>query len=40
MPAAYEVPLIDSVHVQGAMVKVEEFKTLYQELVIDIKFIV
>ena len=36
----YKAPLIDSVYVQGAIMKVEELKTLYQELVTDIKFIV
>ena len=39
-PTVYEVPLIDSAYAQGAIVRVEELKTLYQELVIDIKFII
>jgi hypothetical protein len=38
-PTAYEAPLIDSAHAQGAIVKVEELKTLHQELATDIKFI-
>ena len=38
-PTAYEAPLIHSVYAQGAIMKVEELKTLYQELTIDIKFI-
>jgi hypothetical protein len=40
MPTAYKAPLIDNVYAQGAIIKVEELKTLYQELAIDIKFIV
>jgi hypothetical protein len=36
---AYKAPLIDSAHAQGVIVKVEELKTLHQELVTDIKFI-
>ena len=39
-PTAYKVPLINSTYVQGAIIKVEELKTLYQELAIDIKFII
>ena len=35
----YEAPLIDSTYAQGAIMRVEELKTLYQELAIDIKFI-
>jgi GT2 family glycosyltransferase len=28
-PTAYEVPLIDSIYIQGAIMKIEELKTLY-----------
>ena len=35
----YKVLLVDSIYTQGAIMKVEELKTLYQELVTDIKFI-
>jgi hypothetical protein len=38
-PDAYKTPLIDSAHAQGAKVKVEELKTLHEELATDIKFI-
>jgi hypothetical protein len=35
----YKVLLINSIYTQGAIMKIEELKTLYQELTIDIKFI-
>jgi hypothetical protein len=35
----YKVSLINNVYVQGAIMKVKELKALYQELVINIKFI-
>ena len=37
---AYKTLLIDSIYTQGAIIKVKELKTLYQELAIDIKFII
>ncbi len=39
MLIAYKALLIDSARVQGAIVKVEELKTLHQELAINIRFI-
>ena len=38
-PTAYKAPLIDSAHAQGARMRVEELRTLHQELATDIKFI-
>ena len=40
MLIVYKALLIDSIYIQGAIIRVEELKTLYQELVIDIKFII
>jgi hypothetical protein len=37
-PTAYEAPLIDTAHAQGAKVRVDELKTLHEELASDIKF--
>ena len=38
-PSIYKAPLIDSAHAHGAILKVEELKTLHEELATDIKFI-
>jgi hypothetical protein len=38
-PSAYRTPLSETTHAQGAKVKVEELKTLHQELATDITFI-
>ncbi len=35
----YNAPLLNSIHAQGAIIKVKELKTLYNKLAINIKFI-
>ncbi len=39
MLTAYNAPLIDSTHAQGAITRVKELKILHGELAINIKFI-